>query len=54
VSLASEAARLLVVNGALSATQLSSFTGDVAGLLLYGIAFGALGILMAKRALRAK
>jgi ABC-2 type transport system permease protein len=52
VSFASEAARLLIVNGPLSAAQASAFWGDIAGLALYGLLFAALGVLMAKRALR--
>jgi len=54
VSLASEATRLLIVKGALTAAQTWSFAGDVAGLLAYGVVFGALGILMARNALRAR
>jgi len=52
VSLASEAARLLIVKGSLSAAQVSSFTGDIFGLVVYGVLFGALGLLMAKNALK--
>ena len=52
VSLASDAARLLIVNGPLSAAQTSAFTGDVVGLALYGLVFAVLGISMARRALR--
>jgi len=52
VSLASEAARLLIVKGSLSAAQVSSFAGDIFGLVVYGVLFGALGILMAKNALK--
>jgi ABC-2 type transport system permease protein len=52
VSLASEAARTLIVNGSLSAAQTSAFAGDIAGLALYGLLFAVLGISMAKRALR--
>jgi len=54
VSLASEAMRLLIVNGSLSGAQLSAFTGDIVGLAIYGAVFGALGILMAKNALKAR
>lgn len=52
ISLASEACRLLIVHGPLTAGQVSSFTGDVAGLLVYGAAFWALGVLMARNALK--
>jgi len=52
VSLASDASRLLIVNGQLSAAQTSTFTGDIVGLVVYGSLFAALGIYMAKRALR--
>jgi len=54
VSLSSDAARLLIVNGPLSSSQASAFAGDVAGLVLYGMLFAALGIAMAGRALRAR
>ena len=53
ISLASDSMRLLLVNGSLSAAQTSAFLLDWAGLLLYGMAFTALGITMAKKALRA-
>jgi len=52
VSLASEATRLLIVKGSLSGAQVSSFAGDIIGLMVYGVLFGVLGILMAKNALR--
>ena len=54
VSLASEATRLLIIHGSLSGAQISSFAGDVAGLLLYGVVFVALGVLMARNALKPK
>jgi len=54
ISLANEAARLLIVNGTLSGVQASSFAGDIAGLLLYGVVFGALGIMLARNALKAR
>ena len=54
VSMSSEAARLLIVNGPLSATQTSAFAEDIIGLVLYGLLFAVLGILMARRALRAR
>lgn len=54
VSLASNAARLLIVNGPLSASQASAFAADVSGLVLYGALFAVLGIGMADRALRAR
>ncbi len=52
VSLASNAARLLIVNGPLSSSRTTAFTGDIAGLVLYGVSFTVVGILMARRALR--
>jgi len=54
VSLAAEATRLLIVNGSLSEAQISLFAGDIVGLIIYGVVFGALGILMAKNALKPK
>jgi len=54
ISLASEAMRLLLVNGSLSGAQTSAFLLDWAGLLVYGAAFAALGITLARNALRAR
>ncbi|MDA4130069.1 MAG: ABC transporter permease [Thaumarchaeota archaeon] len=54
ISLGSEAVRLLVVNGALTAAQLSSFIGDFAGLAVYAVLFVALGTMLAKKALKAE
>jgi len=54
ISLASEATRLLIIKGSLTGVQASSVTGDIVGLLLYGVVFGALGILMARNALKAR
>ena len=51
VSLASNAARLLIVNGPLSSSQWSAFAGDIAGLVVYGVFFAVMGVFMAKRAL---
>jgi len=52
ISLASGAARLVIVNGALTASQFSSYFGDILGLVVYAIAFTMLGILLAKNALK--
>jgi ABC-2 type transport system permease protein len=54
ISLASEAARLLVINGTLTAAQLSSFAGDILGLVAYAIVFFLLGTFLAKNALKAE
>jgi ABC-2 type transport system permease protein len=54
ISLASDAMRLLLVNGSLSGAQTSAFLLDWAGLLVYGAAFAVLGIMMARNALRAR
>jgi ABC-2 type transport system permease protein len=54
ISLASDAMRLLVVNGSLSAAQTSSFIGDWVGLLVFGVVFSLIGILMARSALKAR
>jgi len=53
ISLASEAARLVIVNGTLSAAQLSSYLGDILGLLVYAIVFTAMGIFLARNSLKA-
>jgi ABC-2 type transport system permease protein len=54
ISLASEAVRLVVVNGALTAAQFSSFIGDLAGLAIYVVLFAILGTLLARNALKAE
>jgi ABC-2 type transport system permease protein len=54
VSLASDAMRLLVVNGNLSTAQTSSFIGDWVGLLVFGAMFALLGTMMARNALKAR
>ena len=54
ISLASEAARLLVINGTLTAAQLSSFAGDILRLVAYAIVFFLLGTFLAKNALKAE
>ena len=54
ISLASDAMRLLVVNGRLSASQTSAFIGDWVGLLAFGMVFALVGILMARSALKAR
>ena len=54
ISLASEAIRLLVVNGTLSAAQLSTFAGYIGGLLAYTIIFTVLGTMLARHALKAE
>lgn len=51
VSKANEAARLLIVNGSLTSSQLSTYTFDIAYLLGFAAALGALGYLAARRAL---
>ena len=54
ISLASDAMRLLVVNGTFSPAQVSAFIGDWVGLLVFGLVFALLGITMAGNALRAR
>ncbi|HXY56425.1 MAG TPA: ABC transporter permease [Nitrososphaerales archaeon] len=54
ISLASDAMRLLVVNGSLSGEQTSAFIGDWVGLLVFGIMFAIIGIVMARNALKAR
>ena len=54
ISLASDAMRLLVVNGTLSPGQVSSFIGDWVGLLIFGLVFALLGVAMARNALTAR
>lgn len=51
VSKAAEAARLLIVNGNLSASQLSVFEGDLAYLLVFVLLITLLGLYVARRAL---
>jgi ABC-2 type transport system permease protein len=52
ITLASEAARLLIVNGTLSAAQISSLVTDLVGLAIFGVFFAVVGTLMAKNALK--
>ena len=54
ISLASDAMRLLLVNGNLSAAQVSVFIWDWAWLLVYGALFTVLGVMMARNALKAR
>ena len=54
ITLASDAMRLLILNGALDASQVQSLVGDLAGLAVTGALFTALGIGMARNALRAR
>ena len=54
ITLASDAMRLFIVNGSLSAGQVQSLLGDVAGLAVFGVVFTLLGMLMARNALKAK
>lgn len=54
VSLASNAARLLILNKTLSAAQLSSFAGDLLGLGIFLVIFAVLGTFMARNALKAR
>ena len=54
ITLASDAMRLLILNSALSASQVQALVGDLAGLALIGVLFAALGIAMASSALKAR
>jgi len=52
ITKANEAARLLIINGSLSADQASLFTQDAVYLIVFAVVLGLLGYLAAKRALR--
>jgi len=54
ISLASDAMRLLLVNGNLPAAQVSVFIWDWVWLLVYGAFFTVLGVMMARSALKAR
>jgi ABC-2 type transport system permease protein len=54
ISTTNEAARLLIVNGTLSSSQLSSFAGDMLYLIFVAAALTVLGYLAARRALKAE
>lgn len=54
ISLASEAARLVIVHGTLTAAQLSLYAGYVAGLAAYVVVFAVLGVVLARNALKAE
>jgi ABC-2 type transport system permease protein len=51
ISKTNEAARLLIVNGNLSSSQLSTFTGDLLYLVGFVIVLGLIGYIAARRAL---
>jgi len=52
VTKANEAARLLIVNGSLSSSQLATYGWDIAYLVVFASLLGLLGYLAARRALR--
>ncbi|HXW37210.1 MAG TPA: ABC transporter permease [Nitrososphaerales archaeon] len=52
ISKANEAARLLIVNGSLSASQLASFTSDMVYLVVFAVIMTVFGYLAARHALR--
>lgn len=52
VTKANEAARLLIINGTLSPTQLATYGWDMAYLVVFASLLGVLGYLAARRALR--
>ena len=54
ITLASDAMRLLILNSALDASQVQALLSDLAGLAATGALFAALGIAMARNALRAR
>jgi ABC-2 type transport system permease protein len=54
ISMANGAARLLIVNATLTASQLSTVVTDLAGLSLFVVLFAVLGIFLARNALRAR
>jgi ABC-2 type transport system permease protein len=54
ISLASDAARILIVHGTLSASQISYFAVDIVGLFAYIVVFIVLGTLLARNALKAE
>jgi len=51
ISKTTEAARLLIVNGSLSSSQLSTFTGDMLYLVGFVLVFGLIGYLASRKAL---
>lgn len=54
ISKANEAARLLIINGSLSSSQLSTFTGDILYLAGFVVVFGLIGYFAAIKALAPK
>ena len=54
ITLASDAMRLLILNSTLSTSQVQALAGDVAGLAAIGALFTALGLTMARNALKAR
>jgi ABC-2 type transport system permease protein len=51
ISKTNEAARLLIVNGSLSSSQLATFTGDMLYLVGFVVVFGLVGYLASRKAL---
>ncbi len=54
VTKATETARLLIVNGNLSAAQISTLTGNMLYLLVFAVVFAIIGYLIAWKALKAE
>jgi len=54
ITLASDAMRVLIVNGALTTSQVQALAVDIGGLAVYGILFTVAGILMTRNALKAR
>ena len=54
ITLASNAMRLLMVDGALSASQFQTLALDFGGLAVYGVVFVAAGVIMTRNALKAR
>jgi ABC-2 type transport system permease protein len=52
VSKANEAARLLIINGSLSSSQVATYGWDIAYLAVFAAVLGVIGYLAARRALR--
>jgi len=54
ITLASDAMRLLILNSTLSTPQVQALLGDLAGMSVIGVLFVALGMAMARNALKAR
>lgn len=54
ITIATETARLLIINGSLSSSQLTTFAGNMLYLIIFAVVFAVIGYVIASRALKAE